>query len=357
MGVETVTKIAENNIRTDSEKNKPAKLIIDDRNLSHKEQHPLPTRPASVAAPVIRSYDPARPVKDNWDKIAAVAPIISGMLIFLMGGYFTYAFNQQQLRLQEIQTIEKFIPHLMGSEQSKKAAILAMSQLTNPELAGKFANIFASTGTVSALQSMVENGNAHERGIATKALSDALESLAARETKLTAIQAEYQQAIQNKASAPEGDQDYMHNLSKLGEVYKLQGQATLAEPLLKKSLAAREKLYGPENPQVADALRSLAELYQMNGNSQEAANYLKRAHAIEAKYAPKSASETEQIANHALAARDTVPLAEPEKSRENIEKTAVSTPASSTAAAEARPTEEKKIRYIEASEESKTKVE
>jgi len=359
MGVETVTKIAENNSRPDSEKNKPAKLIIDDRNLSIKEQQPLPTKTASVAT-TSSENNAARPiVKDNWDKIAAVAPIISGMLIFLMGGYFTYAFNQQQLRLQEIQTIEKFIPHLMGSEQSKKAAILAMSQLTNPELAGKFANIFASTGTVSALQSMVENGNAHERGIATKALSDALESLAARETKLTAIQAEYQQAIQNKASAPEGDQDYMHNLSKLGEVYKLQGQSTLAEPLLKKSLAAREKLYGPENPQVADALRSLAELYQMNGNSQEAANYLKRAHAIEAKYAPKVTAETEQTASHALAARETVPLSEPEKSREIAEKAVSSNPGTgaAAAAAESRPAEEKKIRYVEAVEESKTKVE
>ncbi|HEY9732988.1 MAG TPA: tetratricopeptide repeat protein [Drouetiella sp.] len=365
MGVETVTKIAENSSRTDSERSKPATLIIDDRNLSVKEKQPLPSKPhAAQLAAAANASDNAnstiRPVKDNWDKIAAVAPIISGMLIFLMGGYFTYAFNQQQLRLQEIQTIEKFIPHLMGSEQSKKAAILAMSQLTNPELAGKFANIFASTGTVSALQSMVENGNAHERGIATKALSDALESLAARETKLTAIQAEYQQAIQNKASAPDGDQDYMHSLSKLGEVYKLQGQSTLAEPLLKKSLAAREKLYGAENPQVADALRSLAELYQMNGNSVEAANYLKRAHAIEAKYAPTAKTESEQIANHALSLHETVPLTEPEKIRKEkdaIEKIGTPETVSTSAATENKTAEDKRIRYVEASEEPKTKTE
>jgi tetratricopeptide (TPR) repeat protein len=280
------------------------------------------------------------------------------MLIFLMGGCFTYAYNQQQLRLQEIQTIEKFIPHLMGNEQSKKAAILAMSQLTNPELAGKFAGIFASTGTVSALQSMVENGNAHERGIATKALSDALESLAARESKLTAIQAEYQQAIQSKASAPDGDQDYMHNLSKLGEVYKLRGQSTLAEPLLKKSLAAREKLYGTDNPQVADALRSLAELYQMNGNSAEAANYLKRAHVIEAKYAPpvKSEAELSAAVAHAAPAHESVPTAEAEKTKAEIsEKSVAANAAAAVTAAEAKIAEEKKVRYVEASEEPKTK--
>jgi hypothetical protein len=360
MGVETVTKIADN-ARTDSERNKPATLVIDDRNLSVKEKQSLPSKPHAVNISASNdSNSTVKPVKDNWDKIAAVAPIISGMLIFMMGGYFTYAFNQQQLRLQEIQTIEKFIPHLMGNEQSKKAAILAMSQLTNPELAGKFANIFASTGTVSALQSMVENGNAHERGIATKALSDALESLAARETKLTAIQAEYQQAIQNKASAPDGDQDYMHNLSKLGEVYKLQGQSTLAEPLLKKSLAAREKLYGAENPQVADALRSLAELYQMNGNSAEAANYMKRAHAIESKYAPPAKTESEQIANHALAVHETVPLAEPEKIRkekENSEKVGAADATPTSAVSESKSAEDKRIRYVEASEESKAKTE
>jgi hypothetical protein len=65
----------------------------------------------------------SKPPKDIWDKIAALAPIISGMLIFVMGGYFTYSYNQQQLRVQEIQTIEKFIPHLMGNDQSKRAAI------------------------------------------------------------------------------------------------------------------------------------------------------------------------------------------------------------------------------------------
>lgn len=350
MGVDTVTKITEDTARSDFEKSKPATLVIDDRNFSVKSK---PIRQSSQ--PSVASFTDLKPPKDNWDKITAVAPIISGMLIFMMGGFFTYAYNQQQLRLQEIQTIEKFIPHLMGNEQSKKAAILAMSQLTNPELAGKFAGIFASTGTVSALQSMVENGNAHERGIATKALSDALESLAARETKLTAIQAEYQQAIQNKASAPDGDQDYMHNLSKLGEVYKLRGQSSLAEPLLKKSLAAREKLYGNDNPQVADALRSLAELYQMNGNSVEAANYLKRAHSIEAKYAPPAKSDAEVSAPlaHITPVHELVPLTEGEKAKSDISEKPSN--AAVTPASEAKIAEEKKIRYVETPEEAKPK--
>jgi tetratricopeptide (TPR) repeat protein len=364
MSVDTITKVSEKSNGTNNDfDTKPATIVIDDRNLSIKQKH---LQNKSLAQPHAQSSVASieRPAKDNWDKITAVAPIISGMLIFVMGGLFTYTFNQQQLRIQEIQTIEKFIPHLMGNEQSKKAAILAMSQLTNPELAGKFAGIFASTGTVSALQSMVENGNAHEKNIATKALSDALESLAARENRLTAIQAEYQQKLQTKTTEePAGDQDYMRNLSQLGEVYKLRGQATLAEPLLKKSLMAREKLYGTDNPQVADALRSLAEMYQMNGNSTEATNCLKRARAIEAKYTTTTKSETESTApvvSHLTIMREPVPQNETEKMKsESAEKekerqtaNASSTPAETRAAAE-----EKRVRYIEASEEQKLKAE
>lgn len=306
-----------------------------------------------IDTPDIRTASglPARVQKDNWDKLAAVAPIISGMLIFLMGGCFTYAFNQQQLRLQEIQTIEKFIPHLMGNEQSKKAAILAMSQLTNPQLAGRFAAIFASTGTVSALQTMAENGNAQEKNMATKALSDALESLAARESKLTDIEAAYQNSLQAKSKDPGADPDYIHNLSQLGEVYKLRGQVALAEPILKKSLQIREKLYGSENPQVADALRSLAELYQMNGNKIEADICLKRARAMESKFATqKTDTETAQTAREAA-------VAEPDRS--NTEKTP-------NLASEQKPqlkanttsstqgSDEKKIRYVDPTDEQKT---
>ncbi len=362
MGVDTITKVSDNGTRSEFDKHEPVRIVIDDRAPSIK-QKTLPVTPVSIPVSTPLS---TRSVKDNWDKITAVAPIISGMLIFLMGGCFTYAFNQQQLRLQEIQTIEKFIPHLMGNEQSKKAAILAMSQLTNPELAGKFAGIFASTGTVSALQSMVENGNAHEKNIATKALSDALESLAARENRLTAIQTEYQQALQTKTAEPAGDHDYMRNLSQLGEVYKLRGQSALAEPLLKKSLVAREKLYGNDNPQVADALRSLAELYQMNGNTTEAANCLKRAHSIESKFAPLAKSESEaaqttaphpgfahESSSHPMFTHEPASTSESEKNKsENLEKQSTS----NNAAEAKNSSEDKKIRYVEPVEEQKTKT-
>jgi Tetratricopeptide repeat len=229
-----------------------------------------------------RQYLETKPSKDVWDKIAAVAPIVSGFLIFATGTYCTFNFNQQQLKIQEVQTIEKFIPHLMGNEQSKKAAIMALSSMTNTETAGKVAQIFASSGTVSALQSLTQSGSEKDKAIATQALSNALQNLADRESKLSSIEADYKKALVAKdQQAGESHPDTPYNLNKLAQLYTMRGQYDLAEPLLKRSLAIREKIYGVDNPEVADALKSLAELYQLSGKSGLAEISLKRARAIE----------------------------------------------------------------------------
>ncbi|HEY9776925.1 MAG TPA: tetratricopeptide repeat protein [Planktothrix sp.] len=239
----------------------------------------------------------ARPPKDNWDKIAALAPIISGTMIFVMGGWFTYTFNQQQLRLQEVQTIEKFIPHLMGNEQSKKAAILAISAMTNPELAGKFANIFASTGTVSALQKIATTGTEQEKTAANKALSDALEALAAQQSKLTDVESSYKQAIASQGSSGDVDQDDLaYKMSKLAQLYVMKGQYSLAEPLYKKVLALREKQYGANSPMAAEVLKGMAEMYEASGQTVKAEDCLKQARDIESKAQPTSNGPTKSPA-------------------------------------------------------------
>ncbi len=238
-----------------------------------------------------------KPVKDIWDKVGAVAPIISGILIFGAGGLFTYAYNEQQLRLQEVQTIEKFIPHLMGSEPSKKAAILAISSLTNPELAARFASIFASSGTVSALQSIAEQGDQHEKKVATKALAIALENLEIRDSKISDLENAYK-SLQDKTKEGTNTQpDQLPpvqqlegltpaRLDKLAQAYKAIGQYANAEPLLKESLAIRERAYGTIHPEVAASAKRLADLYQAMGNQQELADSLyKKAKDIENKVA------------------------------------------------------------------------
>lgn len=237
-----------------------------------------------------------KPPKDAWDKIGALAPIVSGLLISVMAGYFTYSYNQQQLRLQEIQTIEKFIPHLLGNEKSKKAAILAISSLTNTKLAARFASLFASEGTVSALKSIATTGDTRDRTIATEALEKALETVAERynfESRYSEAEQAYREALELKEQSLGPDHpDIPRTLDKLAELYKANGKYEPAIALLIKSLKTKEKLYGPEDPTVATTLKSLADLYRLQGRYAEAEPLAKRARAIDEKVIQAGASGT-----------------------------------------------------------------
>src|SRR5438105_13580891 len=42
--------------------------------------------------------------KDGWDRITAIAPLMSALIIACTGAYFTFAYNEQQLKVQQIQT-------------------------------------------------------------------------------------------------------------------------------------------------------------------------------------------------------------------------------------------------------------
>lgn len=108
------------------------------------------------------------PKRDFWEKLAAISPIISGVAIALSALLCTYQYNQQQIKLQEAQTVEKFIPHLMGNDTSKRMAILAMKTLVNTDLAAKYAAMFPSEGTLSALKTIAKNGTSQDKKIVSK---------------------------------------------------------------------------------------------------------------------------------------------------------------------------------------------
>jgi len=69
-------------------------------------------------------------------------------------------------------------------------------------------------------------------------------------------------------------------LNNLGQVYKAEGREAEAEPLIKHSLAIREKLLGPGHPDVARSLNNLADLYQRQRRYGDAEPLFKRALAI-----------------------------------------------------------------------------
>ena len=73
------------------------------------------------------------------------------------------------------------------------------------------------------------------------------------------------------------------SLNNLAMLYQAQGRYADAEPLLKRSLAIREKALGPDHPDVAVSLHNLAELYRAQGRYADAELLYKRALAIEEK--------------------------------------------------------------------------
>jgi S1-C subfamily serine protease len=101
--------------------------------------------------------------KDLWDKISSSAPLISGLLVALIGAFATYLFNKQktqseakknarELSILEVQTVESFLPHLSsGDEASVKAALYAIEALGNQELTTKLGGLFGGKGALEAL--------------------------------------------------------------------------------------------------------------------------------------------------------------------------------------------------------------
>jgi hypothetical protein len=140
--------------------------------------------------------------KDLWDRLATLAPMISAAIIAITGAYFTYTYNQQQLKVQEIQTIEKFFPHLVGDEKSKRAAILAINSLGNAALAAKVASIFASPGTASALSSMANNTRAEDKAAVREALLKTLTELYGAEAVKDARKAQLEQSAAAETTPP-----------------------------------------------------------------------------------------------------------------------------------------------------------
>lgn len=203
--------------------------------------------------------------KDFWDRLGALAPIVSAVIIACVGAYFTYTFNQQQLRVQEIQTIEKFIPHLAGSEQSKRAAILAMSSLGDTKVAAKVASIFASEGTVSALHSIAatttDPGNKEEViASLTKALETISDKYHQQNQTEQAIAASTEALSLREKSVTTDSASILRNLERLADLYKSRGDNAMVEDLLKRMLVIQQKLYGPDSPQVSSTKSQLAAL-------------------------------------------------------------------------------------------------
>ena len=71
-------------------------------------------------------------------------------------------------------------------------------------------------------------------------------------------------------------------LNNLAGLYRTQGQYAQAEPLYKRALAIWEKALGPDHPDVATSLESLAALYRATKRDEGAETLEQRAARIRA---------------------------------------------------------------------------
>jgi esterase/lipase superfamily enzyme/Tfp pilus assembly protein PilF len=86
-------------------------------------------------------------------------------------------------------------------------------------------------------------------------------------------------AISESALGPEHP-DIARLLNSLAELYQAQGRYADAEPLYRRALAISESALGPEHPDIARLLNNLAELYQAQGRYADAQALYTRALAI-----------------------------------------------------------------------------
>ncbi len=104
--------------------------------------------------------------KDAWEKFSTVSTFLSTFVIASLGLYLTSTFNEQQgirdhqnktqqTRILEMQTIEKFIPHLTHDEKTKEIALLALTTLGNTELATQLAQLLPSKGSDAATDTIM----------------------------------------------------------------------------------------------------------------------------------------------------------------------------------------------------------
>ena len=90
-------------------------------------------------------------------------------------------------------------------------------------------------------------------------------------------------AIREKVLGPEHP-DVAMSLNNLAALYRDTGQYAKAEPLYQRSLMFREKSLGPDHPDVAQSLENYAELLSKTGRAKDAAQLVARAQTIKGKW-------------------------------------------------------------------------
>lgn len=79
---------------------------------------------------------------------------------------------EHQTKLSAAQTVERFIPHLVGEDTKKELALITMDSFVDRDVVTKLATKLPSKGSEAALQTLVSEGKEEEKELAQKALDD-----------------------------------------------------------------------------------------------------------------------------------------------------------------------------------------
>jgi hypothetical protein len=108
--------------------------------------------------------------RDLWEKLGMLSGVVSALLVAFIG-YLTIRENQVRARdegarkqaeidMLQMQTIEKFIPHLAAtSEEEKKVTVLALSLLKNDKFVAQLTTLYPTSGVKQAGEIIMARGD------------------------------------------------------------------------------------------------------------------------------------------------------------------------------------------------------
>lgn len=120
---------------------------------------------------VVRAISEKSGRKDFWDKFASFSTFFSSVIIAGMATIFTHEYDKQQLNVNELTILEKFVPFLAsGTQSEQEVSIIEISALGDTNVAARLAKLYPNAGTLAGLQSVAKNGDASQQAIAKDAI-------------------------------------------------------------------------------------------------------------------------------------------------------------------------------------------
>lgn len=118
----------------------------------------------------------------NFGSISAGAISVIAVLVSLGQVYIAWqqrriaeaqvSIASHQDQLAEAQTVQRFIPHLVGQDSEKELALIAMDSFVNRNLVTRLATKLPSQGSEAALQTLSTEGGDKEKKLAQSALNE-----------------------------------------------------------------------------------------------------------------------------------------------------------------------------------------